>query len=276
MKVFISVDIEGVAGVNSAVQGRPGNTEYERARRLMTEEASAAVRGAISGGASSVIVADSHAFMQNILPDHLDPRAKLIAGSPRMFSMIHGLDATFDALVFVGFHTAAGTSGVMAHTLNGQAFSRVEIAGRIVGEVELFAGYAAEFGVPLVAVTGDNLLAQEVAACFPNAALVVVKEHISGWASESLSPTNSRQLIEDAIAVALSKHAKTTEPPLRATPFTVEVEMTRQFFADACCLLPELTRLSATRLSFESDSYGTAVRILQALSWIVTGVQTIN
>lgn len=275
MKVYISVDIEGVAGVNSAVQGRPGNAEYELARRLMTEEASAAVRGAISGGAVSVTVADSHAFMQNILPDLLDPRAQLIAGTPRMFSMVHGLDATFDALVFVGFHTAAGTPGVMSHTLNGQAFARVEIAGRIVGEVELFAGYAAEMGVPLIAVTGDDLLAKEVTACFPNAVPVVVKKHIGGWASESLSPTKSRQKIEETLSCVLRKHVEATTQPPSVAPFTVEVEMTRQYFADACCLLPELSRLSATRLSFKSDSYGSAVRMLQALSWIVMGVQSV-
>lgn len=273
MKVFVSVDIEGVAGVNDALQGRPGNVEYEYARRLMTEEASAAVRGAINGSASTVVVADSHALMINILPDMLDPRARLIAGSPRMFSMIHGLDATFDALIFVGFHAAAGTRGVMSHTLNGLAFSRVEIDGRLIGEVELFGGYAAEIGIPLLVVTGDNLLAEETKVIFPNATPVIVKKHIGGWASESVSPEEARTKIEGTVSSILSTHVSSPVTLLRAAPFAVEVEMTRQFFADACSLLPEVTRLSSTRISFEAKCYGQAVRILQAFSWIVTGVQ---
>lgn len=181
MKVFISVDIEGVAGVCDPLQGRPGNTEYERARQLMTEEASAAVRGAFSGGASSVVVADSHAFMQNILPELLDPRARLVSGSPRTFSMLHGLDGTYDALILIGFHTAAGTFGVMSHTYSGLAFSRIEVDGRTMGEVELFAGYAAEMSVPLAIVTGDDFLAKEVSAIFPHTKSVVVKECLGVW-----------------------------------------------------------------------------------------------
>lgn len=99
----------------------------------MTDEASAAVRGAYAGGATAVVVADSHATMQNILPAILDPRARLISGAPRPLSMACGLTPDFDALVLVGYHSAAGTPGVLSHTCNGAAFARVEIAGRAVG-----------------------------------------------------------------------------------------------------------------------------------------------
>jgi D-amino peptidase len=134
-----------------------------------------------TAGASSVLVADSHAFMQNILADQLDSRARLVSGSPRTFSMLHGLDSSFDALLLVGFHAAAGTFGVMAHTLSGLAFARIEIDRRAVGEVELFGGYAAELGVPLVVVTGDNLVAAETVNTFPDTISVVVKDGLGGW-----------------------------------------------------------------------------------------------
>ena len=238
----------------------------------MTEEASAAVRGAIAGGASSVVVADSHGTMQNLVADQLDSRARLISGSPRMFSMVQGLDASFDALVFVGFHSAAGNFGVMAHTFNGQAFTRIEIEGRLVGEVELFAGYAAELNIPLAVVTGDDFLAREVSALFPDAKTVVVKECLGGWASNSLSPKSACQLIETSIKTKLKEGERRRIDPPRNGPFTVEIEMTKQFFADACCLLPEMDRISATRISFESKSYSHAVRVIQALSYIVMGV----
>ncbi|MFT5867741.1 MAG: D-amino peptidase [Gammaproteobacteria bacterium] len=226
-----------------------------------------------TAGASSVLVADSHAFMQNILADQLDSRARLVSGSPRTFSMLHGLDSSFDALLLVGFHAAAGTFGVMAHTLSGLAFARIEIDRRAVGEVELFGGYAAELGVPLVVVTGDNLVAAETVNTFPDTISVVVKDGLGGWACNSLSPQHAREKIESAIASGLSSKPLARAKRLQGTPFIVTVEMTRQFFADACCLLPDIKRLSATRISFESPSYEYAVRILQALSWIVIGVQ---
>lgn len=273
MKVYISVDIEGVAGVSDPFQGRPGNAEYEHARRLMTQEASAAVRGAFQGGASSVVVADSHAYMSNIIADQLDHRARFISGSPRRLSMVHGLDASYDALVLVGFHAAAGTRGVMAHTLSGLAFARVEILGRTVGEVELFAGYAAELGVPLVAVTGDDRIAIEVLSIFPGSASVVVKESLGAWASNSLSPQASCELIESSVATSLRAKRNDEITSLHADPFIVNLDMTRQYFADACCLIPELKRTSATGVSFESPNYEHTIRVLQALVYIVMGVQ---
>ncbi len=273
MKIFISADIEGVAGVSSALQGRPGNVEYENARRLMTEEASAAVRGAFKAGAETVTVADSHAFMTNILAENLDPRARLISGAPRMFSMVDGLDSSFDALILLGFHTAAGAFGTMSHTMSGTAFTKIEIDGRQVGEVELFGGYAAEMGIPLALVTGDNVLAKEVSTVFPKAKTVVVKDSLGAWATDSLSPKETRNLIETSTETCLTEGNIEPPIPLQTEAFFVEIEMTRQFFADACGLLPDIDRLSATRIRYKSQSYADATRVIQALSYIVLGVQ---
>ena len=273
MKVFVSVDIEGVAGVTGPSQAYPGAADYDHARRLMTEEASAAVRGAFNAGAASVVVADSHAWMRNIVPDLLDPRARLVAGSPRIFSMVQGLDSTFDALVLIGFHAAAGTVGVMAHTYSGQVFSRIEICGRSVGEVELFAGCAAEVGVPLALVSGDDALARETLQLFPDTRAVIVKECLGGWAANSLSPVEARTRIERAVAEALQPGALVAPRPLETGPFTVAVEMSKQVYADACALLPNITSGSATGISFDSQDYGTAFRMVQALALIAMGVQ---
>ena len=130
MKIFISVDIEGVAGVCEPVQGQRGNAEYETARRLMTEEASAAVQGAFDGGATEVVVADSHGPMRNIIADQLDPRALLVSGKPRPLSMAQGLRPDHDGMVLIGYHAAAGEPGVLSHTISGLAFSRIRVAWR--------------------------------------------------------------------------------------------------------------------------------------------------
>lgn len=273
MKVFISVDIEGVAGVNLPIQGRQGNPEYETARRLMTEEASAAVRGAFEGGASEVVVADSHSTMQNILPEDLDKRARLISGAPRAQSMIEGLDDSFAAAVFVGFHAMAGGRGVMSHTYNGGVFANIKVNGCSVGETDLFAGCAADFGVALIAVTGDDMLAAEVANSLPSVEAVIVKHCKGAWASDSLSPFVARGLIEKSVARLLRSKPIKQVTKDRSSRLSVEVQLTKQFYADACTLLPMIERVSAQSISFQADNYSEAVRTIQALSYLSSGVQ---
>ena len=125
MKILISVDIEGIAGVVHPEQTRPGNPEYERARRQMTAEASAAVAGAFEGGASAVVVNDSHGDFRNLLAEEIDARAELLLGKPRELGMMAGVDQNCVAVFLVGWHAKARTAGVLAHTMNGFAFARV-------------------------------------------------------------------------------------------------------------------------------------------------------
>ena len=112
MRILISVDIEGVAGVFHSEQTRAGNTEYERARRLMTEEANAAIRGAFAGGATTVLVNDSHGGFRNLLPDLLDPRAQVVLGKPRVLGMMGGLEQGCDGVFMVGYHARSQSRGV--------------------------------------------------------------------------------------------------------------------------------------------------------------------
>ena len=129
MKIFLSMDIEGVAGVGEGLQGRRGNPEYETARRLMTQEANAAIRGAFAGGASEVLVADSHGPMRNLIAEDLDPRARLIQGKPRPLSMIEGVSGDHAGVLMIGYHAAAGNRGTLSHTISGLAFAGIELNG---------------------------------------------------------------------------------------------------------------------------------------------------
>lgn len=141
MKVLISVDIEGIAGVFNAQQTRAGNGEYEQARRWMTLEANAAIEGAFAGGATAVWVNDSHGGFNNLLLDELDPRARVILGKPRMLGMMAGLEHAPELVFMVGYHGMAGSHGVLAHTINSFAFARVVVDG--VGSARL--GYTARW-----------------------------------------------------------------------------------------------------------------------------------
>ena len=122
MKIFVSADIEGVAGVVARAHGEPGNVEYERARRLMTHEVNAAIAGAFEGGATEVLVNDSHGPQMNLIPELLDARAEVLLGRPKQGGMCAGLDSSFDGVFFTGYHAGAGQYGVLSHTINGFAF----------------------------------------------------------------------------------------------------------------------------------------------------------
>src|SRR5215831_6128796 len=134
MRILISADIEGVAGVFHAEQTRPGNGEYERARAWMTGEANAAVQGAFDAGATEVLVNDSHGGFRNLLPDQIDARAQLVLGKPRYLGMMAGVEAGCDGVFMIGYHGRAQSQGVLAHTINSSAFARVWLNGQELGE----------------------------------------------------------------------------------------------------------------------------------------------
>lgn len=266
MRIFISVDIEGVAGVQNGIQGRPGNPEYETARRLMTQEANAAIRGAFAGGATEVLVADSHGQMRNMLADELDPRARLIQGKPRPLSMIQGVEADHAGVVLIGYHAAAGNRGTLAHTVSGMAFARIELNGLQAGEPTLFAGHASEIGVPLLAVSGDDLLAEEIAAQFPAASRIVVKRAIGAAMTDSLSPAASCALIETGVRDAVAQAAQVPVQAPVTPPLEVMIHLNRQIYADAAALIPMLTRSGPHSVSFTAASHGEVIGVLSALS----------
>ena len=170
-KVYISVDLEGISGVNGDDQTSAGQPEYGRARKLMAEDANAAIRGAFEGGATDVLVNDSHGSQRNLLPEDLDPRARLISHSFKRHGMMEGLDDTFDAVIFVGYHAKADAPrGLFAHTGSG-VVRDLQINGRSVGEGGMNALLAAWYGVPVVAVSGDDVAVAEVKESVPACAV---------------------------------------------------------------------------------------------------------
>lgn len=272
MKIFISVDIEGVAGVNESLQGQRGNPEYETARSLMTQEANAAIRGAFEGGATEVVVADSHGPMRNMLADDLDPRAQLVSGKPRALSMIQGLRADHSGVILIGYHAAAGETGVLAHTISGLAFAEVRINGEIAGEPTLFAGHAAEIGVPLLAASGDDRLCAEIERQFPGARRIEVKTAIGAQASQSLSPKASRKLIEAAVADAVRNAGTARADLFCKPPLNIDIRLMRQVYADAAALLPHITRKSATHIAFNAPSHEKAISTIAALALMASAL----
>lgn len=265
MKILISTDIEGVAGVYHAQQTRSGNGEYERARRWMTEEANAAIAGAFDGGATEVFVNDSHGDFRNLLPDVLDPRAQAIQGKPRYLSMVAGVELGIDGVCMVGYHARAQGAGILAHTINSFAFAAIEFDGQPMSEAGLYGALAGEYGAPVLMASGDDLFIEETRSLFPWSTFVQTKRATGQTSGISLSPAQSCAAIRAGVAEALA--ARTAAQPLVwPTPLRVTLRTQTPALADLFCQWPTFERVTPVELRFAAPSVEAAVRMLNCCS----------
>ena len=245
MRVLISVDMEGVAGVATRQQTSPTGRGYDGACRLMTAEANAAVRGAYVGGATSVVVNDSHGRMDNLVAGDLDDRVRFVVGSPKPLSMMEQVESGCDVVLFVGYHAGpSSTDGVLPHTYSGSAFSDVRLNGTSVGEVELNALIAAQFSVPVGLVTGDEQVCEASSKTIPGVVTVAVKRGLGATAAVSMTPSAACHAIEDGAALAV-RGADGLAPVAVPDELVIEVELRPNGAAELARLVPGTERISA-------------------------------
>ena len=244
MLVYISVDMEGIAGISTIDQITRGGTGYPSATRLMTAEANAAIAGAFDAGASAVTVNDSHGTMDNLSATDLDSRARLIIGTPKAQNMVQGLSRGFDAAIFIGYHGAAGSSGVLAHTVTSH-FAHVRLDGVSVSEADINALYAATQGVPVAFISGDDIICADATRLMPHATKVAVKESIGWSAANSLHPTESALAISKGVSESLRDIGMLTMPPVDA-PWLLHVEMQQPMAAELAASVPGADLVSPT------------------------------
>jgi D-amino peptidase len=267
MRVLISVDMEGIAGIVDRVDIRPGEAEYERNRHLMTAEASAAVRGAFTYAPDAeVLVADAHAAFRNLIPEELDDRAWLLRGSPKPLGMMSGLDADVDAVVFVGYHGRAGTAdSVLSHTISGLVIADVRCNGRSLGEIGLNAALAAHLGAVPVLVVGDDTVAVEASEVVPGIHTVVVK-HALGWAAaRGLHPAEACRRIEAAVPEAIEARSQ-----LEALRFDADVHVEVDVFGPQVLanvlLVPGTTRTGPCTVAYDAPDYLAAYQMVRLIA----------
>lgn len=269
MKVLISTDIEGVAGVFHPEQVRAGNPEYERARVLMTHEANAAIAGAFDAGATDVLVNDSHGSFRNMPPDLLDPRAQAVMGKPRYLSMMAGVDDGVDAVCMIGYHSRAQGRGILAHTINSFAFARVHLNDKELGEAGIYGALAGEYNVPVVMASGDDVFIEEHRPLFPHATFVQTKRATGQTSGISLSPVQSCRAIRVGVAAALARHSA-ARPFLLPGPIAVRIQTQTPALADLFCQWPTLQRLDGDEVGFDAPTVQAAVRMINCLSAMST------
>ena len=276
MKVLISADMEGTAGIvdrahtaipdRAATSGMQHNAaEYDWARRLMTEEVNAAIAGAFEGGATEVWVSDAHGSMRNLLPLALHREAKYVSGSPKALCMLEGLDETFGAVMFTGYHGSAGTSAsVLAHTYIG-IIQDVRLNGVSMGEYGINAAVAGHFGVPVALVTGDNtVVAQAHGLLGPDVVGVEVKRAVGTHAAVHLHPEKAREAIR-AGAMEAIRRAPRLRPYRVPLPLRFEVDIVSRDLADLASLLPGVTRVRPRSVAYESPDMLNAFKAWRAM-----------
>jgi D-amino peptidase len=267
MRVYISVDMEGVAGVVHEDQTDPSDPrhagEYNRMRRLMTSEANAAVEGALEAGATYVLVNDSHWLMRNLLAEELHPSAELLSGGPKLRSMVEGVELGFDAALFVGYHAMAGARhAIIDHTYT-SIVHQVLLNGRAAGELAINAAFAGSHGVPVALVSGDQALAEEARALLGDGVETVIVKHAVGrFAARSISPAESCRRIREGTAAALRRPH---QPLVLERPVRLQVEFALSQMADMAELVPGSVRTGGRTIQYLHEDYGEVFRAWRAL-----------
>jgi D-amino peptidase len=263
MKVYISVDMEGLAGVSHNKPTIRGDDGYPQAVELMVGETNAAIEGAFDGGATDVTVNDSHGGMFNLPPHKLDTRARLVQGN-KPYSMTEAArEGAFDVALFVGYHARAGhPRGTLAHTYTGR-ITLVELGGRPAPEAAINALYLGALGVPVGLVSGDDALAEEVADWLPWAERVVVKRAVSMKAADSLHPSVACRLIAESSRRVVEKLARgehDLQPLVLDAPISLRIDFVHAGFADMAAMIPGFDREGDRGVRFQSDDATTVFR----------------
>ncbi|RPK35987.1 D-aminopeptidase [Streptomyces sp. ADI91-18] len=269
MKILISADMEGATGVTWPEDVIPGASQWERCRGLFTSDVNAAVLGFFDGGADEVLINEAHWTMRNLLLEKLDARAELLTGRHKTLSMVEGVQhGDVDGVAFVGYHTGAGTEGVFAHTYLANSITGVWVNGVRASEGLLNAHVVAEYGVPVVLVTGDDMTCMDAAGYAPDAVTVAVKDHVSRYAAVCRTPARTaadiRAAAQQAAALAVRRE------PLDAGPFTVEVEFDAEHLTLAATVVPGVERSGERRVAYTSETMYEGIRAFKAVTTVVS------
>ena len=265
-RLYISADIEGVAGVVSGQQTTPAGFEYQRACEWMTNEVIAACEAAFSCGIQEVVISDSHGNGQNLLLDRLPKNTQVVRSWPRPLCMMEGIDqGPFDAAMCLGYHPGASDPlGVLAHTLHGGGIREVRLNGRVASETVISAATAAHFGVPVVLVSGDDAYAEHAHSVFDDIEAVAVKWAYSTTSTRTLLPQDACALIAERTCVALNRLSD-FKPFELELPITVEVDCVHRRAAELLVYLDMFERRSATGVSFEAPDMEAVSKVFSFL-----------
>ncbi|SCK41690.1 M55 family metallopeptidase [Streptomyces sp. WMMB 322] len=269
MKILISADMEGATGVTWPADVLPGTPQWERCRPMFTSDVNAAVIGFFEGGADEVLINEAHWTMRNLLLEQLDDRAQMITGRHKTLSMVEGVQhGDVDGIAFVGYHTGAGTEGVLAHTYLANSVTGVWVDGSRASEGLLNALVVEEYGVPVVLVTGDDRTIEDAKGYAPDAYGVAVKDYVSRYAAVCRTPGRTAADIRSAAgrAAALAVRASPSPPQ----EHTVELEFDAEHLVGAATVVPGVERTGERRVAYTSPGMYEGIRTFKAVTTVVS------
>lgn len=254
LKIYLSADMEGIAGVVSPEQLGPSGFEYSRFREFMTAEVLAAIQGAREAGATEIVVSDSHGNAQNLLIERFPNDVRIVRSFPRPLSMMEGIDSTFDAVIFIGYHAATtNPAGVRAHTFSSARLTAVELNGVPMSEASFNAAIAGHFGVPVVMVSGDDVVVEETRRLLGDIEGAVVKQALGFHSANTMTPEAAQALIREGVRAALGRLAS-FRPYTTPMPATVQLSFKNYRPAEMLALLPIVERVDAHTVNYTGAS----------------------
>jgi len=270
MRILISADMEGATGVTWPADVEPGTEQCHPSRHMFTSDVNAAVAGFFDGGADEVLINEAHATMRNLLLEELDERAVMLTGRHKELSMVEGIQQPdVSAVAFVGYHAGAGRDGVLAHTYLPNSITGVRVNGEPASEGALNALVAAEYGVPVILVTGDDVTCEDAATYAPRAQTVAVKDCVSRYSAICRPPRVTASAIRSAAASAV-KLAGRREPARETAGFRVEVEVDAAQLAQAAAIVPTVERTGERSVAYRSGTAWDMIRCFKAVTTLIS------
>ena len=265
LKVFISADMEGVAGAVTGDQLGPGGFEYERFRGFMTAEVLAAIQGARDAGATTILVADSHGNGENLLIERLPDDVMIVRAWPRPLMMMQGIDSSFAAAMFIGYHASTTSPvGVRAHTISSANYTALALNGVNMSEASLSAAIAGHFGVPVVMISGDDAAVAEARALLGNIEGAVVKRAISFHSATTMTPQAAQALIREAARRGVERRGE-LRPYVVSKPVRLDLTFKNYLQAEVASFLPDMERPTAHSVRYTGRDIVVVSRLIEFL-----------
>ncbi len=253
LKIYISADMEGLAGAVTGEQLGPGGFEYQRFREFMTAEVNAAIDVARAAGATEILVSDSHGNGQSLLIERLPSDVMVVRSWPRPLGMMDGIDETFDGAILIGYHSSTSNRrGVRAHTMSSANVTELRLNGIAMSEAGLNAAIAGHFGVPIILVSGDDVAVAETQVIIGEVEGAVVKWARGFHSARTLTPEAAQEVIRTRVASAMSR-IDDFEPYVLETPIEVELSLKHYRPVELLGYLPNVERLSSHSVRFMAD-----------------------
>ena len=267
LKIYISADMEGVVGAVTGDQLGPAGFEYGRFREFMTREVLAAIDAAKAAGATEILVSDSHGNGENLLIEMLPADVMVVRSWPRPLMMMQGIDETFDAAIFLGYHSGTHNSaGVRAHTISSARLTDVRLNGQSVPEAGINAAIAGHFGVPVIMISGDDAAVAEAQALIGDLEGAVVKWNYSFHSARTLTPEAAYRVIGDGVTAAIAR-LDSFQPFVMSRPTTLDVRFKNYRPVEMLAYLPIVERTDSHTIRYIAD---TMIDISKFIEFITT------